>query len=71
MSTERVIVHESLVEEFETELIEAVKGIKDRKFDLIRPSAGKELKQVIDGAIEAVSFLYLINSPRLMGRARA
>jgi acyl-CoA reductase-like NAD-dependent aldehyde dehydrogenase len=54
MSTERVIVHESLAAEFEVELREAVKGIGDRKFDLIRPSAGIELKAVVDGAIEAV-----------------
>lgn len=54
MSTERVIVHESLAEDFEVALQEAVQGIKNRKFDLIRPSAADELKVVVDEAISSV-----------------
>jgi acyl-CoA reductase-like NAD-dependent aldehyde dehydrogenase len=38
MSTERVIVHESLATEFEAALKEAVQTIKEKKFDLIRLS---------------------------------
>jgi acyl-CoA reductase-like NAD-dependent aldehyde dehydrogenase len=55
MSTERVIVHESLATEFEEALKEAVQTIKDRKFDLIRPSAVDELKSVVDEAVQSVS----------------
>jgi len=55
MSTERVIVHESLATEFEGALKEAVQTIKDRKFDLIRPSAVDELKSVVDEAVQSVS----------------
>jgi hypothetical protein len=55
MSTERVIVHESLAEGLEVELKQAVQTIKDRKFDLIRPSAVDELKTVVDEAVRSVS----------------
>ena len=55
MSTERVIVHESLATEFEAALKEAVRTIKDRKFDLIRPSAVDELKSVVDEAVQSVN----------------
>jgi acyl-CoA reductase-like NAD-dependent aldehyde dehydrogenase len=54
MSTERVIVHESLAAELEEALREAVQTIKDRKFDLIRPSAVEELKSVVEEAVESV-----------------
>jgi len=55
MSTERVIVHESLATELEAALKEAVQTVKDREFDLIRPSAVDELKAVVDEAIQSVS----------------
>ena len=55
MSTERVIVHESLASEFEQALKEAVGSIQDRRFDLIRPAAADELKSVVEGAISSVS----------------
>jgi acyl-CoA reductase-like NAD-dependent aldehyde dehydrogenase len=55
MSTERVIVHESLATEFEGALKEAVQTIQDRKFDLIRPSAVDELKSVVDEAVQSVN----------------
>ena len=55
MSTERVIVHESLASEFEEALKEAVETIKDRRFDLIRPAAAEELKSVVEEAIQSVS----------------
>ena len=55
MSTERVIVHESLATELEAALKEAVQTVKDRKFDLIRPSAVDELRSVVDEAIQSVS----------------
>jgi len=55
MSTERVIVHESLASEFEQALKEAVEPIQDRRFDLIRPAAAEELKSVVAGAIDSVS----------------
>jgi acyl-CoA reductase-like NAD-dependent aldehyde dehydrogenase len=55
MSTERVIVHESLATEFEAALKEAVQTIKEKKFDLIRPSAVDELKSVVDEAVQSVS----------------
>jgi len=64
MSTERVIVHESLATELEAALKEAVQTLKDRKFDLIRPSAVDELRSVVDEAIRSVSpslFLMLTN----------
>ena len=54
MSTERVIVHESLATEFEGALKEAIQTIQDRKFDLIRPSAVDELKSVVDEAVQSV-----------------
>ena len=54
MSTERVIVHESLATEFEGALKEAVQTIKDREFDLIRPSAVDELKSVVEEAVHSV-----------------
>lgn len=55
MSTERVIVHKSLASELEVALKEAVQTVKDRKFDLIRPSAVDELKSVVGEAIQSVS----------------
>lgn len=57
MSTERIIVHESIAAEFEVALKEAVESIKDRKFDLIRPTAVKELRWVVDEAIQSVCSL--------------
>jgi len=54
MSTERVIVHESLATEFEAAMKDAVQTIHDRKFDLIRPSAVDELKSVVDEAVQSV-----------------
>jgi len=55
MSTERVIVHESLATELEAALKEAVQTVKDREFDLIRPSAVDELRSVVDEAIQSAS----------------
>ena len=55
MSTERVIVHESLAGELEAALKEAVQTVKDREFDLIRPSAVDELRSVVDEAIQSAS----------------
>jgi hypothetical protein len=55
MSTERVIVHASLAEEFEVALKEAMKSIQDRQFDLIRPGAVTELRGLLDGATSQVS----------------
>jgi hypothetical protein len=54
MSTERVIVHESLAAEFEVALKEGIEAIKDRQFDLIRPTAVKELRATVEGAIQSV-----------------
>jgi hypothetical protein len=55
MSTERIIVHQSIAAEFESALREAISTIQDRQFDLIRPSAVNELKALVDDATTGVS----------------
>lgn len=57
MSTERVIVDQSIASEFEAALQDAMKGLQDKQFELIRPGQTEELKQLVDEALAAVSDL--------------
>lgn len=55
MSTERVIVDQSIANEFEVELREAALSIQDKRFDLVRPGAVNDLKSMVEDAVQGVS----------------
>lgn len=59
MSTERVIVDQSISKEFEAALREAAGSISSKRFDLMRKGAVEDLKATVDDAIKSVSLVPL------------
>lgn len=56
MSTERILVHESVASDFEKELVIGAKELEGRDgLELVRPNAVEEIEAHIDEAIQAVS----------------
>jgi hypothetical protein len=54
MSTERIIVHDAVFNEFEVELRKAAEAVKGKDLELVRAGAGESLQGMIDEAITEV-----------------
>ncbi|GFZ48629.1 hypothetical protein JCM24511_06378 [Saitozyma sp. JCM 24511] len=64
MSTERILVHESVASDFEKELVIAAKELEGRDgFELVRPNAVEEIEAHIDEAIQAGAKLVYPSHP--------
>jgi hypothetical protein len=57
MSTERVLVHESLMNGIQKELKRQWSQVKDKEFDLVRPGSVDDVKGMISDAEDKVSLL--------------
>lgn len=57
MSTERVLVHESKMSELESEILAQWHHVEDKPFDVVRGESVKDVKKMVDEAVESVGSL--------------
>jgi hypothetical protein len=69
MSTERIIVHDAVFDEFEVELRKAAEAVKGKDLELVRAGAGMSLQGMIDEAITEVSRAWMDEYALTVNRA--